>query len=144
MSPSAEVNAPKLDAFRPYLRLLTRLHWDARLQGKLDPEDMVQQTLLEAHRALPQFRGSSDAELAGWLGQILVHQMAHAVRHYTQALRDVGQEVALQDLDGSSARLDRWLAADHSSPSDRAQRNEGIVRLAAALEQLPEAQREAV
>jgi RNA polymerase sigma-70 factor (ECF subfamily) len=144
MNSSAEVNAPKLNAFRPYLRLLARLNWDDRLNGKMEPDDLVQQALLEAHRDLSQFRGSCDAELAGWLAQILAHQLGHFVRYYTQAMRDVGQEVRLDALEASSMRLNEWLAAEQSSPSERAQRNERGVRLAAALEQLPEAQREAV
>jgi RNA polymerase sigma-70 factor (ECF subfamily) len=144
MEPAAEVDARRLDGFRPYLRLLTRMHWDDRLNGKLDPEDLVQDTLAEAHKSLAQFRGGFDAELARWLAGILAHQWSHQRRKFAQEMRDIGREVALDALEKSSARLDAWLAADQSSPSDCADRNERAVRLAAALEQLPEAQREAV
>jgi RNA polymerase sigma-70 factor (ECF subfamily) len=144
MNSAGEVNAPKLDAFRPYLRLLARLNWDDRLNGKMELDDLVQQVMLEAHRDWPQFRGNSDAERAGWLARILAHQLGHFVRYYSQAKRDVGQEVRLDALEASSLRLDQWLAAEQSSPSERAQRNERGVRLAAALEQLPEIQREAI
>lgn len=41
-------------------------------------------------------------------------------------------------------RLADWLAADHTSPSERAARNEQFERLAGALAELPDAQRIAV
>ena len=47
-------------------------------------------------------------------------------------------------MDLSASRLGELLAADVSSPSQAARRDEDALLLAAALEQLPEAQREAV
>jgi RNA polymerase sigma-70 factor, ECF subfamily len=134
-----------LERYRAYLRLLARLHLDERLRGKLDPSDVVQQTLLQAHQARGQFRGSGDGALAAWLRQILARNLAHAVRDLGREKRDVGRERSLeQALDASSSRLEAWLAAEQSSPSQRAQRNEQLLRLAQALADLPEAQREAV
>jgi RNA polymerase sigma-70 factor (ECF subfamily) len=143
MQPS--VGAEALERYRDYLRLLARLHLDPWLRGKLDPSDVVQQTFLQAYRALDQFRGKSEAELAGWLRQILAHTLAQAGRDLGRAKRDVRQERSLEAaLDASSARLGQWLVADQSSPSQRADRNEQLLRVAAALATLPEAQREAV
>jgi RNA polymerase sigma-70 factor (ECF subfamily) len=145
MSEAADVPGPRLERFASYLRLLARLHLDPRLRGKLDASDLAQQSLLAAHQALHQFRGRTDAELAAWLRQILAHQLAHAVRDLGRAKRDLARERSLEAaLDASSARLEQWLAADQSSPSARAQRQEQAVQVAAALETLPEAQREAL
>jgi RNA polymerase sigma-70 factor (ECF subfamily) len=49
-----------------------------------------------------------------------------------------------QALDASASRLEAWLAQGQSTPSDRAIRNEQLVRLAQALMRLPEDQRLAV
>jgi RNA polymerase sigma-70 factor, ECF subfamily len=143
MSHVVEAFAPRLERFWPYLLLLARLEMGPRLRGKLDASDLVQQTLLEAHRSLGQFRGHTDAELTAWLRSLLSRQVKHAVRDFGRAKRDVALERSLDDaLEQSSNRLGAWLAADQSSPSEEAQRHERAVRLAAALEQLPEAQRQ--
>jgi RNA polymerase sigma-70 factor (ECF subfamily) len=145
MGDAAETDGRALERFRDYLCTLARLHLDRRLGAKLEASDVVQQTLLEAHQRQEQFRGHTDAERARWLGQILTHNLADAVRALRRAKRDVGRERSLDAaLDESSARIEAWLEAEQSSPSEQAVRNEQLRRLADALAQLPEPQREAV
>jgi RNA polymerase sigma-70 factor (ECF subfamily) len=111
-----------------------------RLQGKVDAADVVQDVFLEAHRHLPQFRGSTEAELAVWLRQILAGCLANLVRHYFGTRqRDVRLERDLYaDVEQSSQVLEGGLVAPHSSPSQGALRREQAVLLADALERLPE------
>jgi RNA polymerase sigma-70 factor (ECF subfamily) len=127
-----------LETFRPYLTLLARVQIGRRLQGKADAADMVQETFLEATRCFPQFRGSAESELTGWLRQILAARLSHLVRRYcgTQA-RDVRLERLLGDeLDQSSQALNCVPIAEQSSPSQRASRHEQSVLLANALDRL--------
>ena len=143
MDRPGEAEGLPLGRFRSYLHLLARLHLDPRLRGKVDPSDLVQQTLLQAHQARQQFRGQTEAELAGWLRQILARTLAHAVRDLARGRRDVGRERSLEEaLEQSSVRLETWLATEESSPAEQAERGEQALRLAEALEGLPEAQRE--
>jgi RNA polymerase sigma-70 factor (ECF subfamily) len=51
-----------LERFRSYLLLLARVRLDPMVRTKVGASDLVQQTLLEAHRDLAQFRGRTVAE----------------------------------------------------------------------------------
>jgi RNA polymerase sigma-70 factor (ECF subfamily) len=143
MPDDAEAPAWPVERFRDYLRLLARLQLDDRLRGKLDPSDVVQETLLKAHQARGQCRGQNDTERAAWLRQILANTLANALRDLARAKRDVALERSLEGaLADSSSRLEGWLVADQSSPSQRAERNEQLLQLSQALVGLPEAMRE--
>jgi RNA polymerase sigma-70 factor (ECF subfamily) len=142
-TPADDPLAP-LERFRSYLLLLASRHLGGRA-GRLDASDLVQQTLLEAWRELERFRGETAGQQAAWLRQILARNLADAERAQLRAVRDVRRERSLEaELAGSSAQLAGWLAADPSAPSRRLDRDEQAVRLAEALNQLPDAQREAL
>jgi len=133
-----------LERYRGYLALLARLQIGRRLQGKVDPQDLVQETFLEAHRSFARFRGAGEPELVAWLRQILAANFADLLRRYlgTQR-RDVRLERELEaELDHSSQTLDGGLVAPQSSPSQQAARREQAVLLADALGRLPEDYRE--
>lgn len=135
----------KLNQFRPYLRMLARMQFDGNLQAKLDESDIVQQTLLEAHRSLTSFRGQTDEELTGWLRQILVRNIADEIRKFRSGKRDWRLEASLEaSLNASTIRLERFLACDDGTPSQIAMANEQMLALAAALLKLPEDQRRAI
>jgi RNA polymerase sigma-70 factor (ECF subfamily) len=133
-----------LEMYRNYLALLARLQIGRRLRGKVDPEDLVQETFLKAHRDFPLFHGASEAQLAAWLRQILSTSLARSVRRYlgTQR-RDVRLERELAaELEQSSQALERGLEAAGASPSQLVSDREQAVRLADALERLPDDYRE--
>jgi RNA polymerase sigma-70 factor (ECF subfamily) len=139
-----ELQPEALDQYRDWLRLLARLQIETRFQGKFDASDLVQQTLLEACRDLPKFRGGTQGELLAWLRGILAHVIAHQVRHYGGTLaRNASREVSLDaSLAATSCALANVLAAEQSSPSQQAAREEEGVRLARILESLPADYRE--
>ena len=145
MSPGPDPLA--IEPHRGYLRAVARLQLALRpwLAARLDASDLVQQTLLKAHAAREEFRGQTTAELVAWLRQIFNRTLANELRFHAQAKRAVGDERSLEaDIDASSCRLDAWLAADHTSPSERAGRNERLSALATAIDALPTDQREVV
>jgi len=135
----------RAERYRAYLTLLAQVRLDPRLRGKVDPSDAVQQTLLQAYQARDEFRGRSDEEYAAWLRSILARTLLHYIRDLRRDKRDIRREVSLTAaLDASSAHLEEWLAASQSSPSQHAIRVEESLRMAAAVETLPQDQRDAV
>jgi RNA polymerase sigma-70 factor (ECF subfamily) len=106
---------------------------------------VVQQTLLQAHQQHAQFRGQTEAERRAWLRTILANTLTDAARRFGRRQRDVGRERSLDAaIEESSSRLEAWLQADQSTPSQHALGQEQLLRLAEALAQLPQEQRLAV
>lgn len=145
MTKQAEDSERPLESYREYLRMLARLQLEPRLRGKLDPSDIVQETLLKAHEKRDQFRGRTEEERAAWLRSILANTLIDVARKYGAQGRDVAAERSLEaTLHESSARLEQWLVSDASSPAHHAVREEELLRLADSLAQLPEDQRMAL
>ncbi len=131
------------DRYRQYLLLLAR----AQLQpgDRAEPSDIVQQTLMDAHRDQRQFRGQTPAQRAAWLRRILANNLADIFKGQRREKRDVARERSLeQALAESSASLGACLQNSQASPSQDAQRDEQAVRVAHALASLPAMQREAL
>ncbi len=133
-----------LESYRHYLRLLARLEIGRNLQAKLDASDLVQDTLLEAHRNFFRFQGTSEPQFVCWLREIMAATLGNLLRRYlgTQG-RDVRLERQIaQGIDESSQLLDCGLIDRGGSPSEgAAQREQGVI-LANALATLPADYRE--
>lgn len=133
-------DAPRpLEQYAEELRGVARRRLGAPLRGRLDPSDLVQQTLLIAHERRDQFRGATHAELRGWLRTILARTLALAARR-----RGRFRPERAGSIDSSSVGSLAWLAGDVSTPSHRADRGEQSLRLAAAMAALPSDQRTAL
>ncbi len=86
---------------RAYLRARAVEQLDEQLQVKVSPSDVVQETLLEAHRGFATFRGGTQAELVVWVQGILNHRVQTAYRKYRgTSKRNIGRETGLHELSG--------------------------------------------
>ena len=140
-----EAAAESLEPYRKYLKVLAELHLDRKLRGKLDASDIVQQTMLRAYPAFSEVREPTSEVLVAWLRRILARTLADAVKHYDRDKRDVALERSVEAaLDRSASGFAVWLAADQTSPSGRAERNEELLRMVEALAELPDLMREVV
>src|SRR5262245_13455843 len=113
----------ELERYRPYLHLIARMHLDYRLRARIDPEDVVQDVFRKALEKWDQCAESRKA----WLRRILLNHLKDLIDKMTAQKANVDLEVALEH---SSVRLDALLAAEQSSPSQRAAGNEELAHLA--------------
>ena len=130
-------------ATRSFVATAARFHLQRRLQAKVDASDIVQQSLLEAHRGFEKFAGESPGEWLAWLKRIVVHNALDAAKaHRGTAKRDAGREVALAVHDDASGGWHATPVDPAASPSMQVARGEQQLIVAAALDSLPEDHRE--
>lgn len=122
---------------RPFLARAAEQEIANWLRPKHDPSDLVQVSLLDAHKAFGVFQGEDLAQWQAFLRRILARNAADAARHFGTAKRQAGKEVALypQSPDASGAGGPA-LPADGETPSVEAMRHERAERLRLALQQL--------
>ena len=131
---------------RNYVGLVARAHVEHSLRRKVDASDLVQQTLLEAHRGFAGFRGQTADEWLAWLRRILVHNAADCVRHYRQTdKRQQRREVPLRTGRADDSAAVGWEPADPGeSPSQLVMRMERDLQLADSIAGLSEDHREVI
>ncbi len=129
--------------YRHLLKLQVRLlRPDRRFDRRFDSSDLVQETLLRAHAHRDQCAAATEAQRFQWLLQILQNVVVTKVREAHAGKRDLRLEASVQDaLRRSSACLEEYLAARGPAPDQEAEHHELLLRLAAALERLPDDQR---
>ena len=135
-----------LEQYRRYLRFLARTHLAERYQNRIDPSDIVQQTLLRAYEKREQYRGTSRDEKLGWLRKILVRTIQRAVRNLHAQCRDIKRELPIRqhDVEQSSMRLSGFLVSPAPEPSKLVSQQETVVAIADAIESLTDMQRQVI
>lgn len=134
------------ERYRNYIRLVASMGLPDTLQGKIDSSDVVQETFVRANAGFKLFSGTTEREFRQWLQQILATELATQGRRFlTAQKRDVRLELNVRQLvDQTSVQLERALISPDTSPSQMAARRENGVRLADALSELSEEEREVV
>ncbi len=132
---------------RDYLRFIARAEVESWLRVKVDASDVVQQTMLEAHRDFERFDGHSEREWLGWLRRILSHNVADFVRHYRgttkrQQRREVPIRRAGSEIIGQGGVYEP--PGREETPSRQLARLDDELCVAAAIAQMPEDYREVI
>jgi RNA polymerase sigma-70 factor (ECF subfamily) len=136
-----------LTLYRKYLALLASTQLEKRIQPRVSPSDVVQETLLKAHRHFADFRGRTEQEFLTWLRRILLSTLAHFVeRHLLAAKRDIRMEVSIDHFGAAAShsvsRQHPLGTAAGDTPSGQVQKREASEILSRRLAQLPPRYRE--
>lgn len=113
---------------RTQLRRMVSLRMDQRLNGRVDPSDVIQDAFLEASERYPEYQQQPDVSPFVWLRFLTAQKLAQIHRFHlgTQA-RNADREVSITGgpwVEASSAVLAAQLAGRFSSPSNAVRRAE--------------------
>ena len=135
-----------LEMHRDRLRRMIAARLDRRLAPRLDPSDVVQETLAEAARRLPDYLREQPLPFYPWLFRLAADRLARTHRdHVVSTVRGIGREERIDGLSHDEATASRWadrLAANDTTPGRRLVREERRLLLAGAIERMDEADRE--
>lgn len=132
-----------LERHRPKLRRMVAIRLDRRLTARVDPSDVVQESLVEAAARLSEYVRDRPLPFYPWLRRIATDRLADVGRRHLHAGRRSVEREEPPGLPGESVveLVDRLLAP-HSGPSARLRRAERRDRVRLALESLPERDRD--
>lgn len=125
-----------LEICRRYLLLVANQELTPALRAKVAPSDIVQETLLEAGRDFPRFRGVTERELLGWVRRMLRNNVTNVHRHFEAEKRRLDREVPLEE--GAADTLLHRALRQPETPSRQAQAREQDEQLAQTIRRLPE------
>jgi RNA polymerase sigma-70 factor (ECF subfamily) len=128
------------------LRRMIAFRLDQRLQGRIDPEDVLQEVCIEASQSLADYTRQPALSFFLWLRGITGHKLQELHRyHLGTQMRDAGREVSLYRgtfPETSSAALAAHLLGHVTRPSEAAVRAEVKIRLQEALNTMDAMDRE--
>ncbi|SFI57871.1 sigma-70 family RNA polymerase sigma factor [Planctomicrobium piriforme] len=123
---------------RNYVAVIARAQVESWMRAKVDASDLVQQTMLEAHRGFDEFKGCNEAEWLAWLKQILGHNTQDFIRRYRTAKRQAGLEVPAVGTESTFDPIGEFAAASMTTPSQVLMAHERELAVADAIAQLSE------
>jgi RNA polymerase sigma-70 factor (subfamily 1) len=131
-----------LTDLKRYLEFVATRQFDEKLQAKMGPSDIVQQSMIHAVENLDQFRGKSMDEFRGWLRQILVNEARQMKRDLRAQKRDVQRERRLTD--SQSHHFQGYLVDGMPTPCTNACSEEQAREIQAALTRLSDEDRQII
>jgi RNA polymerase sigma-70 factor, ECF subfamily len=128
-----------LSFYRPSLRRMVAGRLDKRLAARVDPSDVVQETMIDADRKLAKFLRQPTVPLLVWLRKIAAERVIDIHRRHLGAQRRsvIREHRVFQSSDGSAFAPIGLITNGKTSPSGELMRQEQIEQIRAAINQLP-------
>ena len=134
--------------YRSRLWRMIRLRLDRRLQGRIDPSDVLQDAFVDMAEKLPEYALRSALPFSLWLRMVVGERLLRIHRHHLGAsMRDVGREISLHRgafPEPSSASLAAQLLGQITSPSRAALKAEMRLMLHQVLDAMDPIDREVI
>src|SRR4051812_32597892 len=134
--------------YRGRLRQVIRLRLDRRLQGRIDPSDVLQEAYIDLARKLPDYASKPAMPFFLWLRLVVGERLLRVHRqHLGASMRDAGREISLYQgalPQASSASLAAQLLGRITSASRAAVRAERQLLLQEALNRMDPIDREVI
>lgn len=133
------------DRYIPRVLRIVRMRLGPGLRGRMESMDVVQEVMIRAIKAFDQFEAKDEAAFLHWISKLVQNEIRDLADYHKAGKRNVGKEVASRDEStGPRSVLSQIPADSLYKPSFQLRLKEDVLQLEAALDQLPEKQREVI
>jgi RNA polymerase sigma-70 factor (ECF subfamily) len=140
--------AELFERHRQRLNQMVRLRMDQRLQGRVDPSDIVQEAFLETNKRIQDYARKTPMPFFLWLRMMVGQKLIDAHRHHLGVkMRAAGREISLHRRyvpEATSGAIAESLLGSLTSPTQAVTRDETRRQIEAALDAMDEIDREVV
>ncbi|MHC4133553.1 MAG: sigma-70 family RNA polymerase sigma factor [Planctomycetota bacterium] len=133
-----EAFAALVQRLRGRLEMWISLRMGPLLRARLTEEDVLQETLLHAHRSLPDFRDQGQGSFRRWMFSVAENRLRDLHKYHAAQKRDAAREAQIGPRSPAESQLLQSLSASGTSPSSAAHRRDLVSSLAESIARLPE------
>lgn len=134
-----------LERYLQRILRIVRSRLGPKLRGKMESMDVVQEVMMRAIKGFENFELKDEAAFLHWISKLVQNQIRDVADYHHAEKRDMNREVQKKTSDEKDCSILSNLPADSIyKPSFQIRLKEDVLALEAALDQLPETQREVV
>lgn len=134
-----------LDRYLNRILRIVRMKLGAKLRNKMESMDIVQEVTIRIMKGFDRFEPESEGAFLNWISTLVQNEIRDLADYHGAAKRNQDQEVREKINDSiSGSVLNAIPASSEYRPSFQLKLKEEVLELEAALDQLPEKQRDVI